>query len=101
MAPLCGSASAAIASGNGALEALAAGRPTLALAYAGVAEPFEFSHLTEAERSNFGAYGAVPARWPGALFDGLYITATARDADFAQQAREFVRAHHDITVFNQ
>jgi glycosyltransferase involved in cell wall biosynthesis len=101
LASLYGQASAVIASGRGAIEALAVGRPTLALASAGAVEAFESSQLLEAAHSNFGGYGAKPPQSLEALFERLYAAATLQDAAFAKQARDFVLTHHDNLMVNQ
>ena len=94
-------ASAVIASGRGALEALAMGKPTLALASAGATEVFDTSHILEAARCNFGGYGAMPPKSLENVFERLRIAAISTNASFFRQASTFVRTHHDNAVVNQ
>lgn len=101
LSSLYGKAAAIIASGRGAIEALAVGRPTLALASAGAVEAFEPSQLSGAAHSNFGGYGAKPPQSLDALFDRLNTAATTIDDAFAEEARYFVRTYHDNLVVNQ
>lgn len=100
LARLYAHASAVIASGRGAMEALAMGKPTLALASAGAAEVFDASQLFEAARCNFGGYGAKPPQEMEALFARLLTAAGGDNARFAKDAAEFLRAHHDNSVIN-
>lgn len=101
LAQLYNRAAVVIASGRAALEALAAGRPTLALASAGAAEAFELAQFSVAAYSNFGGFGAQPASSPDALFDKLCSAANCYNIDFANQAFEFVLTHHDNAVVNR
>jgi glycosyltransferase involved in cell wall biosynthesis len=101
LASLYQRAAVTIASGRAAMEALAGGRPTLALASAGAAEVFTPQQLPGAAYSNFGGYGARPADSLDTLFANLHAAACAEDPVFAEQAAAFVRRHHDNRVVNQ
>jgi|GEM_PF-5593234 len=101
LAHLYQKASAVIASGRCAMEALTIGRPTLAIASAGVAEAFEISQLPNAAHSNFGGYGALPVERMESLFHRLRKAAISDNPMFARDARAFVRRHHDNAVVNQ
>lgn len=101
LAQLFGKASAVIASGRGAMEALASGRPTLALASAGAAEVFNPSQLPEAARSNFGGFGAKPVQSNEELFESLNAVSRKSDFAFAEYAKNFIREHHDSELINQ
>jgi glycosyltransferase involved in cell wall biosynthesis len=90
-----------IASGRAALEALARGRPTLALASVGAAEVFDPSQLPKAAYSNFGGYGAKPVQSLDALFDRLYAAAMHLEAKYANEFSMFVQTQHENTVVNQ
>lgn len=94
-------ATATIASGRAALEALACGRPTLALASAGAAEVFNSHQLQGAAHSNFGGYGALPPNSLDTVFANLHAAALQPDSSFAKQAAHFVRQYHDNRVVNQ
>jgi glycosyltransferase involved in cell wall biosynthesis len=101
LARLFNRAAVVIASGRAALESLAAGRPTLALASAGAAEAFESAQLAAAAYSNFGGFGAQPVQSFDSLFERLCAVAARTDATFASQACDFVLARHDNAVTNQ
>lgn len=94
-------ASAVIASGRGAMESLAMGKPTLALASAGASEVFDSTGFIDAARCNFGGYGAKPPTAIDAVYQRLHGAATQATASFATKASTFIRTHHDNSVVNR
>jgi len=101
LARLYAKASVVIASGRGAMEALAMGKPTLALASSGATEVFDPSHFMDAARCNYGGYGAKPPSSIVEVFDRLMLASSRTSTTFAAQASVFVRTHHDNLIVNQ
>jgi glycosyltransferase involved in cell wall biosynthesis len=101
LARLYAKASAVIASGRGAMESLAMGKPTLALASAGAIEVFDSSHFLGASRCNFGGYGAKPPTVIDDVYERLHDAATHANDSFVTKASTFIRTHHDNSVVNR
>lgn len=92
----------AIASGRAAMEALACGCPTLALASGGAAEAFTVAQLPQAAFNNFGGYGAKPPPSASELLDRMLavLETEGANASFSVDALGFVRANHDNRAVN-
>lgn len=80
LARLYAHASAVIASVRGAMEALAMGKPTLALASPGATEVFDSTGFIDASRCNYGGYGAKPPTAIEDLLKRLHAAATLATA---------------------
>jgi glycosyltransferase involved in cell wall biosynthesis len=100
LAALYARAALVIASGRAAMESLACGRPTLALASVGAAVVFDEVQLKAASYSNFGGYGALPPVPPGELLDRILSTLNLLDSNFPARASAFIHQHHDNQVVN-
>ena len=90
-------ASAVVAPGRSALEALAMGVPPLAVGSGGVTPAFEAGALALAARSNFGGYGAAsPATLDlDALWASFRDAAMSAEPSFGDAARAFIAGRFD------
>lgn len=95
-------ATAAVAPGRSAMEALAMGLPTLAVGSAGASQVFTAGDLQKAARSNFGGYGSPPtdAISTDELWNRLHVAATQHDAAFSSEAANFVVQNFDNVKVN-
>lgn len=90
-----------IASGRTAMESLCCGRPTIALASAGVVEVFNEDKLQQATYCNFGGYGATKPSSFEKLLDNMLSEIINNNTEFSSKAAGYIRNHHENVAINE
>jgi glycosyltransferase involved in cell wall biosynthesis len=95
-------ASAVIAAGRGAMEAMAMGRPGVAAGSGGVCPLFDMQGLVAAAECNFGGMGSTPLAEIDIpkLWDNLHRAADGDFTEFGIAGSAYVREHLDATAIN-
>ena len=90
-----------LGSGRCAIEALSIGRPSIAIASAGVVSATNPMQFKVAAHSNFGGYGCGPSPSISEILDEVLDVLAKPDPHFSDDACRFVREHHDNSVVNR
>lgn len=95
-------ASAVIAAGRGAMEAMAMGRPGVAVGSGGACPLFDMPGLIVATECNFGGIGSTPLAEIDipALWGNLHRAAAGDFTEFGIAGSAYVREHLDASAIN-